>query len=240
MTVPTRNAKHFGDFGIGKLLYVAQPDRFAETSGSASSASWRSGPITSRINCSSAVAAGSTGAARSYAIAVDLNRVAPAVPPAVAERVVEDREQPGLQIGAWLELLRRSERLDIGVLHEVLRIGLVARQTQRGPIEAVEMAERVGLEPRPRPAIARESSKHARSREYTGCCAPGSVLNEPQHCVSLRPKHVNRHETAVRFLNEIAAPSVVCNLLLRGRCDTRCDHSKIAVIYGGHPIDFTR
>ena len=83
-------------------------------------------------------------------IAVDFDRVAADIAPAVTEGVVENREQPRLEVGAGLELPARLERLDVGVLHEVLGVGFVAGQAQRGAIQAVEMAQRVGFETRTR------------------------------------------------------------------------------------------
>ena len=43
----------------------------------------------------------------------------------VDERVGEDAVQPGLQVGALLELAERRVRLDERLLHEVLRVGRV-------------------------------------------------------------------------------------------------------------------
>ena len=108
MTVPTGIAEHFGDFGIGKLLDVAQPDRLAEGLGQR---------IERRLQVGAHRFAqqvlfgrgGRVGRRRQVdAIAVDLDRIAADVAPAVAERVVENREQPRLEVGARLELLRAT------------------------------------------------------------------------------------------------------------------------------------
>ena len=46
-----------------------------------------------------------------------------------------------------LEALRRTERLEIGVLHEVFGIDGHACQPQGGPIQAVEGGQRLSFEP---------------------------------------------------------------------------------------------
>ena len=81
-------------------------------------------------------------------VAVDGDPLAGAVPRAVARAVVEDGEQPGPQIRSRLEAVRRAERFEICVLHEVFGIRGHPRQPQRRPVEAVERGQRLGLERR--------------------------------------------------------------------------------------------
>ena len=146
--------------------------------------------MASRSRCSSGVSAGVGRGDRIDAVAVDIDGVAADIAPAVPEGVVENREQPGLQVRAGLELPARPERLDVGVLHEVLGVGFVARQAQRGAVQAVEMAQRVGFEGGrhgnadlrcsiglPRRSLQR-SAKAYSSEEVTAC---GQI----------RPKYVN-------------------------------------------------
>ena len=76
----------------------------------------------------------------------DVDRVPAVVPAHVAKRVVEDREQPRLQVRAALKLRGRPERLEIRVLDQVLRILRPARQPQRRPVQAVDVRQRLARE----------------------------------------------------------------------------------------------
>ena len=71
-----------------------------------------------------------------------------------------------------LELFRRAERLDVGVLDEVLGVGRVPRQAQRCPIQAIEVAQRLGLEsaaPALRVPNVRQVRRPIRPRISIGC-----------------------------------------------------------------------
>jgi hypothetical protein len=84
---------------------------------------------------------------------VHLNWIPAVVPPHVPKRIVEDGEQPRLQVRPALELMCRTERLQVRVLDEILRIRRTAGQAQGGPIQAVDMGERGQRKLRFRPAI---------------------------------------------------------------------------------------
>ena len=121
-------------------------------SGSASSAAWRSASSVARVSsCSGENSSSRIAGGLLDRLAVDVNRIAPVVPAHVPKRVVEDREQPRLQVGAALELRRRPERLQVGVLHQVLGIRGTPRQPQRRAVEAVDVRERLGRKRRRRP-----------------------------------------------------------------------------------------
>jgi hypothetical protein len=59
---------------------------------------------------------------------------------------VENREQPRPHVGAGFEAFCRAERLQIGLLHEILGIGRHAGQPQRRAVQAIERRQRLGLE----------------------------------------------------------------------------------------------
>jgi hypothetical protein len=55
-------------------------------------------------------------------------RLAPLPALAVGGGIGQNPEQPGVEIGARLELVESTECLHHGLLHQVLRIGLVAAE----------------------------------------------------------------------------------------------------------------
>ena len=59
---------------------------------------------------------------------------------------MENREQPGPQVRPRLEPIGGAEGFEIGVLHQILRVGPVAAQPKGRPVEAVEVDERLALE----------------------------------------------------------------------------------------------
>ena len=65
---------------------------------------------------------------------------------AVDERVRQDAVQPGLQVGALLELPERGVRLDEGLLHQVRGIRRVPRHAHRGRVQLVHERQRLLLE----------------------------------------------------------------------------------------------
>ena len=139
-----RNVEHRGNLRVGEFLDVPQPDRLPER-------------LRQRVERRLQIGVerrprqqllGRLVRARQIdrlldGLAVDVHRVPAVVPPHVAERVVEDREQPRLQVGPALELLRRAERLQVRVLYQVLRIRRPARQPQRRPVQAVDVRQRL-------------------------------------------------------------------------------------------------
>ncbi len=97
-----------------------------KTSGSASSATCRSSRTVARSRICSGVsrAAGPPPSRRGLdARAVNLHRVACRVAPPVPPRVHQDRIQPRLQVRAWREPVRKPQRLDEGVLDQILGVG---------------------------------------------------------------------------------------------------------------------
>jgi hypothetical protein len=72
--------------------------------------------------------------------------VARAIARPVSRRVVEDREQPRAQVRPGPEAVGRAERLQIRVLHEILGVGRVMRQSQRRAVQAVDRRQCLGLE----------------------------------------------------------------------------------------------
>jgi hypothetical protein len=116
---------------------------------------------------------------------------------------VKDGEQPRFQVRAGRELFRIMKGFYVSVLNQVLRVRLIARQAQRRAVQAVEIAERLGLEPsrracaargrgacaeRSRGAVAALAPKHRHWAEYNfpdaGLAAEGagSWADEPQIC----------------------------------------------------------
>jgi len=77
---------------------------------------------------------------------VHVHRVPPVVSSHVTEGVVEDREQPRLQVRAALELVRGSKRFQVRLLDQVLGILCPPRQPQRRPVEAVDVGQGLGRE----------------------------------------------------------------------------------------------
>src|SRR3954451_5077491 len=66
----------------------------------------------------------------------------------VDERVCQDRVEPGLEVGAFLELVEGGEGFDERLLDEVLGVGRVAGHPQCRGVELVEKRERCLLEAR--------------------------------------------------------------------------------------------
>jgi hypothetical protein len=56
-------------------------------------------------------------------------------------RVVEDRIEPRLQIRPALESVREAKGLDERILHEILRVGAIARQPQCGRIQRIQKGQ---------------------------------------------------------------------------------------------------
>ena len=79
-----------------------------------------------------------------HLLAVDLDRVAACVAAPVPPRVVKDRVQPRAEVRAALELPGKPERLDEGVLYEILRVGAVPRQPHRRGEQRLEKLKRLG------------------------------------------------------------------------------------------------
>ena len=65
---------------------------------------------------------------------------------AVDEGVGEDLEEPGLDVGAALELVEEAVGPHAGVLHEVLGVALVLGQPEGRRVERVEVGQRQLLE----------------------------------------------------------------------------------------------
>jgi len=76
-------------------------------------------------------------------VAVHVHGTPAVLPDHVPERVVEDREQPGLEVGPALELVSGAERLQVGVLDEILGIRRAPGQTERRAVQAVNMRQRL-------------------------------------------------------------------------------------------------
>ena len=81
-----------------------------------------------------------------HRFAVHVHRVAHVVPAHVAERVVEDGEEPRLEVRAALELRGRTKRLQVGLLHQVLGILRAPGQPERRAVQAVDVGQRFGGE----------------------------------------------------------------------------------------------
>src|SRR4029078_10952096 len=64
----------------------------------------------------------------------------------VDEGVREDAEEPRLQIRARRELLTETESPYVGLLHQILRVGLRSGHAQGGAVQRVQEAQRFGLE----------------------------------------------------------------------------------------------
>ena len=62
------------------------------------------------------------------------------------EFVAQDREQPSLQIGAWLEALMLVPSLDQRLLHQVVRLVGVLGQRHCEGAQTGNRAEQIGLE----------------------------------------------------------------------------------------------
>ncbi len=79
-------------------------------------------------------------------LAVDLDHASRGVPASIAIRVVQDGEQPGLEVRPPLELFGEPKRLCARVLHQILGICPASRQAQGRPVQgmsaSVSKAER--------------------------------------------------------------------------------------------------
>ena len=101
----------------------------------------------------------------------------------VPERVVQNREQPGAQVGAGLEPAGEPERLEVGVLDQILGRGLVAGQPERRPstagrrCDSASAANVVGREPwRRRPPSGERSPSE---QHHMGCRRPSLESEHP-------------------------------------------------------------
>ena len=74
------------------------------------------------------------------------NRLEFPAPVVVDERVPQDGKQPALGVGSRAILLPRPVRLEHRVLHQVLGLSRVARETERDPIERVQVRKRFLVE----------------------------------------------------------------------------------------------
>src|SRR5829696_1248744 len=95
----------------------------------------------------------------------------------VDERVGEDPVEPGLEVGALLELVEGGEGLDERLLHQVLGVGRVAGHPHRRRVELVEERQRIPLEART-PLVSglvllRGLVRHRPSRRHGGI-SPGA------------------------------------------------------------------
>ena len=70
------------------------------------------------------------------------------LPVGVDVGVGEDPVQPSLQVRARGELVKGRVRLGVGLLHDVLGVGRVARHPQRAGVELVKVLQGVSLETR--------------------------------------------------------------------------------------------
>ena len=145
ITVPIGTSSIAGDLGVRKLLDVAQPHRLTERLGQR---------VERRLQVrverrprqhllGRLLVAADVGGPLDR-LAVDVHRVAAVVPAHVPKRVVEDREQPRLQVRPALELRRGPERLQVRVLHQILGIRRPPGQAQRRAVEAVDVRQRLG------------------------------------------------------------------------------------------------
>ena len=139
---PDRHVDDPRDLGVAEFLDVAQPDRLPERLRQLVERRLQIGverrPRQQLLR--RPLVAGGVGRPLD-GLAVDVDRIAAVVPAHVAERVVEDREQPRLQVGAPLELPRGAKRLQVRVLDQILRVLRLARQPQSRAIEAVDVRQ---------------------------------------------------------------------------------------------------
>ena len=75
-------------------------------------------------------------------LTVDVDWIPTVAPALVEKRVVQDGVEPGPEVGARAELPGKAERLDVGLLHQILGVGRVACQPYRGPVQAVDVGQR--------------------------------------------------------------------------------------------------
>ena len=95
--------------------------------------------------------------------AVDFDRFPTRVADPIPPRVVQDRREPGSQVRAGLELVRKAERLDERVLHQIFGIGPVPGQPQSRRVQRLEVTQNLRAE---RVSVCRlATSEHRRYRD---------------------------------------------------------------------------
>src|SRR5213082_1557936 len=81
------------------------------------------------------------------------------LPPVRAQKgVSQDSEQPRFEVRAWGELVRRLEGARVGLLHEILGVGLVTGEVTRQVVQGVDVGQ--GLPPETGTRILRAPRSH--------------------------------------------------------------------------------
>ena len=75
----------------------------------------------------------------------DRDRLPAALPVAADEEIGHDLEEPRLEVRPRLETVPGTEGPEVGLLHQILRVGRIARHTKRRAVEGIGVDERLVL-----------------------------------------------------------------------------------------------